>query len=120
MEEIPSRWERWTIDEIGEGVARVLISEALMPERAVQMAAESGSQASPAERARALRNTVMELERGRPEELWTDERDVYLPVDHLSQLLKQRAGKPGLPGRRPLREGDVFWVVTYHDGHGYG
>ena len=30
----------------------------------------------------------------------------------LQAFLRERGGKPGLPTNRPLREGDVFWIMV--------
>lgn len=113
MPQIPSRWERWTIDEIGEGVARVLVSTARQPSQAAALSEDFLPDTSSSQRRRALRARVMNLELGPPAEMWSDERDVYLPIDQLTSFVRRRGGKPGLPGQRPLREGDVFWVVAY-------
>jgi hypothetical protein len=110
---MPERWERWTIDEIDEGRARVLISISLRPAQAERLAEDSAGVGRPVERKRAVRAAVMDVELAPRTEMWSDERDVYLPLVELEALLRRRGGKPGLPGGRPLREGDVFWVVLY-------
>jgi hypothetical protein len=100
-------WQRWTIDEIDEGVARVAVAHSeygLDPD--VAEARELGYEPD------RLRHAVFEAEDAPPEHLWSDEEAVFLPVDTLDRLLRRRSRIHGLPRRRQLREGDVFWMVA--------
>jgi len=108
-------WERWTIDELFDEVARVLVcraepqpSHATMVE-ALRAANETAPGSKPV--AETLRAAVAEAEiRGR--EAWSDETWSFVDTRRLARFLKRRAGKPGLPHNRPLREGDVFLVAV--------
>ena len=106
----PVTWERWTIDEIDEGVVRVAVART---EYALDPAvAEAYFEQADAE---TLRQAVFEAEDAPPEHIWGDEEAVFLPVPELDKLLRQRTQVRGLPDRRPLREGDVFWVLLLSD-----
>ena len=78
MQQIPARWERWTIDELLEGLARVLVSTARRPLEAAQLSKEFLDETSKREQRRAVSSAVMSVELGAARETWTDERDVYL------------------------------------------
>jgi hypothetical protein len=59
----------------------------------------------------ALRKAVFDVENSPPDNIWGDEEPVYLLADDLQAFLKRRADIKALPDPRPLREGDVFWIV---------
>jgi hypothetical protein len=100
-----SHWQRWTIDELEEGAARVLIADAMQPlESTVAEAFDSGV-------AQAIQSAVLTVENVPPTDLWGEERAVFLPLEALEPFVKLRQTTAGLPDPRPLREGDVFWVV---------
>ena len=100
-----SHWQRWTIDELDEGTARVLIADALQPlESTVAEAFDTGV-------AEAIRPAVMRVEEAPLADLWGEERVEFLPLEALEPFVKLRQATAGLPDPRPLREGDVFWVV---------
>jgi hypothetical protein len=103
----PVTWQRWTIDEIDEGVARVAVAHSeygLDPD-----VAEAHQRGRGPER---LRQAVFEAEDVPPEHIWSDEEPAFFPVATLERLLRRRSKIRGLPGRRQLREGDVFWIVA--------
>jgi hypothetical protein len=108
-------WERWTIDEVDEGVVRVLVSEALDPEelRTISEAILAPEARGPRDHAtrNALHRQAMRVELARSEQRWSSERAIFMAQSVLEPLLRERTGKPGLPTNRPLREGDVFWVI---------
>lgn len=111
-------WERWTIDEIDEGAARVLISRAgntrqirgladhVMTERA------TASERPTRRLADVLRAEAMRIELDPAAQQWSEESISFGTVPPLQAFLRSRGGKPGLPTNRPLREGDVFWVLV--------
>ena len=107
-------WERWTIDEIDEEFARILITRAGdaadLHEIADQVA--TGSRARPHELSDVLRAHAMRVELDPGRQQWQDESLAYAPLAALQTFLRGRGGKPGLPTNRPLREGDVFWVMV--------
>jgi hypothetical protein len=105
-------WQRWTIDELYESKARLLVSEPRDPREAAAVTDAVGSILTDDGRGRAaaLRQTAMDVELAA--DRWGDERTHVVDRLGLEALLKARAGKPGLPGPRPLREGDVFWVFA--------
>ena len=105
MTQIGSHWQRWTIDELDEGSARVLVADALQPlESTVAEAFDGGT-------AESIRSAVLTVEDAPSADLWAEERAVQLTVAALEPFVKLRQATPGLPDPRPLREGDVFWVV---------
>lgn len=99
-------WQRWTIDEIDLGVARLAVAEALYPLESTVAEAQATNADTD-----QLRELVVLVEDAPPDDLWTDEKAVFLPVDELRSLLRRRDEIRGLPDDRPLREGDVFWIV---------
>ncbi len=103
---VSATWQRWTIDEIDLGIVRLAVAEAHVPLESSVAEAEA-TQARPSE----IRERVFEVEDAEPDVLWGDERVAFMTVDELEPFLKRRAQIRGLPGNRPLREGDVFWVV---------
>lgn len=110
-------WERWTIDEIDEDVARVLIASAADREwirsTSEQILAETTSaMAEGTSLADAVREQAMDAELEVASDIWTDEVAAFASLAPLGKFLNRRQGKPGLPTSRPLREGDVFWVVA--------
>jgi hypothetical protein len=116
MERDAQLWERWTIDELFDEVARVLVCRAEpLPSHAtmIETLRATEEQAAPdaADLAGTLRAAVAEAEI-RGGEAWSDEAWSFVEVRRLARFLKRRAGKPGLPHNRPLREGDVFLVVV--------
>ena len=107
-----SSWERWTIDEKTDGQVRVLVAQTQRRQRVEQLR-QSVKQAEPAgreaERTARLRDVAMSLEQ--EPEGWSDEVEFFFEQTPLEEFLnRRRRGKPGLPGARPLREGDVFYV----------
>ncbi len=108
------RWERWTVDEILDGRVRLLTCEALesiAADGAALLPDLAGlTDASPDKGAVAGAATAIELAPTR--ETWTDETGVIVDEAELTRLLGTRVSRGGLPGRRPLREGDVFWVLV--------
>lgn len=109
-------WERWTIDELFDQVARVLVcrSEPLPSHTTIieilRATADPGTPASDAT-AELLRSAVAEAEI-RGGDAWSDEEWSFIGAVRLAGFLEKRTGKPGLPRNRPLREGDVFLVVV--------
>ena len=110
-------WERWTIDEIDEDVVRVLISVAFesdaLRERSRTLV-ELGDAPQPV-RGRlpaAVRDLAMDVEASPTAETWSEERAAFAARADLGGFLAGRVGKPGLPTTRPLREGDVFWIIA--------
>jgi len=103
----PPTWQRWTIDEIDEGWVRVAVAHTdygLDPD-----AAEAKQRGRSVER---LRQAVFEAEDAPPEHIWSDEEAAFFEVEKLERLLGRRSRIRGLPRRRQLREGDVFWIVA--------
>lgn len=106
MTAIAATWQRWTIDEVDAGLARVAVAESEFPlESTVAEAYATGDDVE------AVRNAVFRVENSPPEAIWGDEEAVYLAADDLESFLKRRAAIRALPDPRPLREGDVFWIV---------
>ncbi len=103
---IGSRWQRWTIDDLAEGFARVLVADASQPlESSVAEALDVGAAPD------VVQEALIQVEDAPPDDLWTEERPAYLPLELLEPFLRLRAPVSGLPDPRPLREGDVFWLV---------
>lgn len=103
---IGSQWQRWTIDDLADGFARVLVADATQPlESSLAEALDSGAAPD------VVQEAVTKVEDAPPDDLWTEERPAHLPLELLEPFLRLRAPVPGLPDPRPLREGDVFWVV---------
>ena len=100
-----SHWQRWTIDELDAGSARVLVADALQPLESTAAEAFDGGTAE------SIQSAVLMVEDSPPADLWTEERAIHLAVAALAPFVKLRQATPGLPDPRPLREGDVFWVV---------
>lgn len=101
----PSYWQRWTIDELNGGLARLLIADAQQPlESSVAEAIDTGTAAT-------IQAAVLAVEDAPPDDLWGEERAVILAEELLEPFVKLREPIKGLPQSRPLREGDVFWVV---------
>jgi hypothetical protein len=105
--EMAATWQRWTIDEIDAGLARVAVaaSEYPLESTVAEAAYEEGGDLE------AVRDAVFGVENSPPEDIWGDEEAAYLAVDDLDTFLKRRADIKALPDPRPLREGDVFWIV---------
>lgn len=107
-----SDWERWTIDEKTDGHVRVLVAQTQsrqQVERLRQSMQRSDPTGREAERTARLRVVAMALEQD--DEAWSDEVEFFFEESALEEFLnRRRRGKPGLPGARPLREGDVFYV----------
>jgi hypothetical protein len=102
-------WQRWMIDELDADLARVLVAHAQQPfESTAAEALGIGSGAR-------LRGAVSALEAVAPDDLWGEERPVYLRPARLRVLVERRRDIPGLPEPRDLREGDVFWIVLPAD-----
>ena len=109
-------WERWTLDEIADGIARVLLSRPRDEQRIRHL---SGAVRDHLGSGRATRSSLRTLlrrqataaEEGLSYRNWTPEEAHFAPIDDLAHFLGGRANKPGLPGKRPLREGDVFWIL---------
>ena len=109
-------WERWTVDEIDEEFARVLIARAantaqLREIAGLVMAAELPA-TSPRKLGALLRTEAMRAELNPGSEQWSDESYGYVHLALLRTFLRGRGGKPGLPTSRPPREGDVVWVMV--------
>lgn len=105
-------WQRWTIDEIVDEVARVLVCERLVPPDETLLELLAPVQGDVRPRAADVRALLMAVELGAAEDTWTEERAVFMPLEELDRQLATRL-VPGVPrarDRRP-REGDVFWVV---------
>lgn len=101
-----SHWQRWTIEEVAEELARLLVAGAQEPLASV-LAGTLETVASP----EATQAAVTQVEAVSPDELWTDEEAAFLSVELLEPFVRLRSPVPGLPNPRPIREGDVFWVV---------
>ena len=108
--EIAGTWQRWTIDEIDAGLARVAVADSEYPLESG--AAEAMDTKQPVDKVRAA---VFKVENAPPDDVWGDEQPVYMPVEELREFLKRRAEIRALPDPRPLREGDVFWIVQSPD-----
>ena len=111
-------WERWTIDEILDDIVRLAACRArdTRPIEALRSATEFGKtgETDVDEVAREVRRQTMDGEL-RALVRWGDEVAWHVPRAALGRFLERRDGKPGLPGVRPLREGDVFWIVVGRD-----
>jgi hypothetical protein len=108
-------WERWTIDEIDEGMARVLVARARAPEEIRAIADRLWGEVDRGGSRRAssaLRRLVALIEVRPPLDQWAPEEIHFFGLTDVAPTLAARRGKPGLPGERPLREGDVFWVLA--------
>lgn len=111
-------WERWTVDEIDEDATRVLISRAgdarQLRDIAERVMTERTSPSSgPTRRlVGVLRSEAMRVELDPAAQEWSEESFGFAPTARLHEFLRGRSGKPGLPTDRPLREGDVFWVLV--------
>jgi hypothetical protein len=108
------RLERWTIDELLDGRVRLLTSIALRsdatkPAWRLPAMLSPGQAASPAPEASAV---AMEHELAPALQAWTEETAVVVDEAELADFLAGRLERGGLPGTRPLREGDVFWVFV--------
>lgn len=101
-----AHWQRWTIEEVAEELARMLVAGAEEP-RASELARTLDTDASP----EATQEAVTRVEEHAPDELWTEEEQAYLSIELLEPFVRLRSPVPGLPDPRPIREGDVFWVV---------
>lgn len=113
--DLNAAWQRWTVDELLEGRARVLVS--LARHALESTAAEAHDLARDVARERGrLRAAVVSAETSGPRELWGPELATYVNVRTLERLLQRRTDTPALPDARPLREGDVFWIVQPVDG----
>lgn len=105
-----SAWERWTIDEIDEDVARVLVAQATDALADAIGAVEQGVTAGD---GAALRTAVAAVEMSalsQQPEPWSEETQRFYEVEALRAFLKRRDRSAGLPADRDLREGDVFYV----------
>ena len=112
LEEEGGCWERWTIDEMLDGRVRLLVSEARgaaaqAAVRALGVTLQNGRGVSVAEVIHAL---AMDQELALPESTWSTEEAMFVDAEELAALLRRRVRRH-LPGSRPLREGDVFWVL---------
>ena len=101
-----STWQRWTIDEIDLGLARLAVAQSRHPLES-SVAEAQATDADPD----VLRERVVQVEDAPPDDLWDDEQPVFMALDELRTFLGRRNDIRGLPDDRPLREGDVFWVV---------
>jgi len=101
-----SHWQRWTIEEVAERLARMLVAGAQEP-LASALALTLDATATP----EAIQAAVSHVEAVSPDELWTEEQPAYVSLDLLEPFVRLRSPLPGLPDPRPIREGDVFWVV---------
>lgn len=114
--EAGGQWERWTIDEIFDDRVRLLICEAQEATRMAagyQLAAERGAAADATrDEAPPIADTAMAIELAPTIESWTDEQAVFVDRSDLELFLRRRSRAGVLPGRRPVREGDVFWILS--------
>jgi hypothetical protein len=115
-------WERWTIDELFDQVARVLVcrAEPLASHATLIETVRAGANDTRPDAedvAAILRAAVAEAEI-RGGESWSEEAWSFIDVSLLATFLERRTGKPGLPRNRPLREGDVFLVAVERDALG--
>jgi hypothetical protein len=106
------RWERWTIDEVADERVRLLICEARegVASEGAELLAELAPGAEPDGEAVTQRAMAVELAPTR--DRWTDEAAVVVDEAATSAFLRRRMSRGVLPGPRPLREGDVFWVFV--------
>lgn len=123
--------ERWTIDEIGDGIVRVLAARSVAPDAVAPLATESRA-ITPTALGEASRDVVMAIELGTPSptvdgaaedatggvaeqadsaSIWTEEQDSVLDVTTVADFLSE-FGELTPAVARPLREADVFWVVA--------
>ena len=114
-------WERWTIDEITDGICRLAVARpitgmglaALDADMESGTTEEDGAPQNLADRRRLaqdVRRAAMALELAPAAETWSPETAAHIDAETLGRFLARRRGKPGLPTTRPLREGDVFIV----------
>lgn len=110
-----SAWERWTIDEVDEGIVRVLVSQANDPTELREIVERITGEAEQPPPVRVLRDRLhraaMAVELAPTEDQWSEEGSMFVMASILEPFLREREGKPGLPTNRPLREGDVFWIL---------
>jgi len=105
-------WERWTIDDLADGVARVLVSPAVDLSRWPLTATSLGSTDDTVRARRAAaRSLIMDVEIRPLAESFGEEEPAYVETGLLFKFLRARDRTEGLPGTRPLREGDAFWVT---------
>ena len=108
--------ERWTIDEIDEGVVRVLRAD-VAP--GIELPVTDERLATSREDAEAARAIAIDVE-GLPTHAWTPEREWEVDLPSVTAFLLdgvRRSSPPGLPARVDLREGDVYWVLAPDAGH---
>lgn len=108
--DLNSAWQRWTIDELFESRARLLVSLAQQPLESTAAEARDHALDQASQRAR-LRRAVVRVEAASPTDLWGPEVAAYVNSRTLERFLRRRMDVPALPDARALREGDVFWVV---------
>ncbi len=110
------RWERWTVDEMLDGRVRLLVCEARDAAHSLAAGPVRGGPAPPegreGEDAPAI---AMAVELAPTEATWTDEVAIVVDEAELASFLRHRSARGGLPGGRPIREGDVFWVFVPAD-----
>jgi len=108
----PVKVERWTVDEIDDGVVRVLWAE-LIDDADLPVAAARSSEDAVAASDR-VRESAIRIE-GASTDRWTPEEEAHHELDALTAFLVhgvRESGAPGLPVRAELREGDVYWLVV--------
>jgi hypothetical protein len=120
--------ERWTVDEVGDGVIRILAARSVNPDEVGPLAARSRAATAPAlaeesgaeimaielgtGRQPEANDESAGAERADAESSWTEEQDSVLDAPAVAAFVAQfREQVPGAVAR-PLRETDVFWVVA--------
>jgi hypothetical protein len=102
---------------MADGVARVLVTRPRDDDRVKRLSSGITEHLSSPRATRAtlrglLRREAAAAEAGLSHRSWEPEVARFATIDALAGFLRRRAGKPGLPAIRPLREGDVFWIFV--------
>lgn len=103
--------ERWFIDELGEGVVRVLASAALDVRPFTELAHLTGHSPDEPVAVERARTLVLELESADALAAWSEEVDHLIPLPVVEKVLRARRASLGFPGDREIREGDVYWLA---------
>lgn len=107
--------ERWFLDEVAEGVARVLAAAALDVRPFTELAHLADHSPHDAEATSRARDLVIELESADALAAWTEEIDHLIPIGALERVLGDRRVSLGFPEPRQIREGDVYWLARVAD-----
>ena len=103
--------ERWAVDELAELTATVLVAEGVPSVSLVAFAQAIAHQGElNASEVGSVSGVVSRAEEA-DSDAWLEEVPYVLPVADLDDLFSDRWQGLASGGRRPLQEGDVFWVV---------